>query len=471
MSALSTIVVSALFYYFSTNLGTLWPLAWIAPAPVLWYALGPAPSARVVLAAFAAFLAGEINLVPVYSGVVPVTALITTLAIPAAAFAGIVLLTGRLGSALPPAAGVLLFPALWTAWEYLFSLVSPNGTLLSIAYSQVSFLALIQVASVAGMAAITFLVSLLPAGLALALRAKPLRLSYILVPAFTLMLSLGFGIASLLHTDNAPTVRVGLGARDSNRLGFGTKDRSVAVYAAGAYAQAVESIAQGGAEVVLLPEACVTLRPEWEADVRAFFAGVARRARVLLVIGFDEYMADGTHRNVADVISRSGELIGQYVKHRHLPGQDYQVGKDVLTLPGRIGVSICKDLDFPSLGRLYARARTGLLLVPAWDFGRDARLHAQMAWLRGVEGGFSVARCAEEGLLSVTDSKGAAVAVVESAIGSEAQLVASVQPGPGNTIYARTGDIFAVACVLASAALVAFGEFRHTRSSRRQTAA
>jgi apolipoprotein N-acyltransferase len=321
------------------------------------------------------------------------------------------------------------------------------------------------------MAAITFLVSLLPAGLALALRVKPLRPSYILVPAFTLMLSLGFGIASLLRADNVPTVRVGLAAKDGNRLGYGTEDRSVAVYAAGTYAQAVESLAQGGAEAVLLPEACVTLRPEWEADVRAFFAGVARRARVLLVIGFDEYTADGTHRNVADVISRSGESIGQYVKHRHLPGQDYQVGKDVLTLPGRIGVSICKDLDFPYLGRRYARADTGLLLVPAWDFVKDARLHAQMAWLRGVEGGFSVARCAEEGLLSITDSKGAAVAVAESASGSEVQLAASVQPGPGNTIYARTGDIFAVACVLASAALVAFGEFRRTRSSRLQPAA
>ncbi len=457
MTALAIIVVSGLLYYSSTNLGTLWPLAWFAPAPVLWYALGPAPRVRVVLVAFAAFLAGEINLIPVYSSVVPVAALVVAVAIPAAAFAAVVFLTSRLGPVLPPASGVLLFPVLWTAWEYLFSLVSPNGTFLSVAYSQVPFPAVIQIASVAGMAAITFLVSLLPSGLAFALRVKPLRPGYILVPAFVLIAALGFGIASLLRVENTHEVRVGLISNNSNRRGYGTKERNVAFDVAAAYARAVDSMAPRGAELVLLPEACVTLRPEWSADVRASFAGVASRNRVLLVVGFDEYLADGTHRNVAEVISRSGTYIDRYIKQRHLPGQDYQTGKETLVLPGGIGVSICKDMDFPSLGRRYSLAGTGLMLVPAWDFGRDARLHAQMAWLRGVEGGYSVVRCAEDGLLSVTDSKGVAAAMSESMGKSDALLAASVKHGPGNTIYARTGDIFAVVCVLSSAAMVGFG--------------
>jgi apolipoprotein N-acyltransferase len=87
-------------------------------------------------------------------------------------------------------------------------------------------------------------------------------------------------------------------------------------------------------------------------------------------------------------------------------------------------------------------------------------LHARMAWLRGVEGGFAVVRCAEQGLLSVTDSKGAAIAVAESRKGSQVLLAASVRPGSGKTIYARTGDVFPVLCVLLSAALAAFGRRR-----------
>ena len=468
MMGLAAAAVSGLLYYLSTNLGTYWPLAWIAPAPALWYALGPAPGVRVLPVAFAAFLAGEISLIPVYSTVVPVAALVVALAVPAAAFAAAVLVAGRLGRFLPPATGVLLFPALWTAWEYVFSLVSPNGTFLSVAYSQVPFPALIQIAGVAGMAAITFLVSLVPSGLALALKMRPFRPSYILFPAFVLIAALGFGIASLLRVDNTPEARVGLIARNSNRRGYGTNERRVAVDVAAAYARAVDSMAPQGAEVVLLPEACVTLRPEWATDVRALFAGVASRNHVQMVIGFDEYLADGTHRNVAEVISQSGTYAGRYVKQRHLPGQDYQAGKEILVLPGGAGVSICKDLDFPSLGRRYSIAGTGLMMVPAWDFGKDARLHAQMAWLRGVEGGYSVVRCAEEGLLSVTDSKGIPVAITESRGESEVLLAASVRLGPGNTIYARTGEIFAIACVLASAAMAGFAVLRRRRRERKQ---
>jgi apolipoprotein N-acyltransferase len=46
---------------------------------------------------------------------------------------------------------------------------------------------------------------------------------------------------------------------------------------------------------------------------------------------------------------------------------------------------------------------------------------------------------------------------------SEVLLAASVRHGWGNTIYARTGDIFAFACILASAAMVGFGGFRRAR--------
>jgi apolipoprotein N-acyltransferase len=463
MSALIAVLSGGLLYSLSTNLGSLWPLAWIAPAPVLWYALGPARPLHVGLVAFTAFLAGEIGLVPVYSGIVPVPALVTAISVPAAAFAAVVLLSRRVAPALPPWAGVLVFPALWTAWEYLFALVSPNGTLLSIAYSQAPFLALIQVASVAGIAAITFLVSLFPSGLALALRTRPVRLGYVVIPVCAIAASLSFGIASLLGSRTGAPIRVGLAARDDNRAGFGTRDRAAAAAGAGTYAQAVESLAQGGAGLVVLPEACITLRPEWAWDVRTFLAETARMSRTQIVVGFDEYLQDGTHRNPADVISSAGAYIGQYVKQRHLPGQDYQAGTSILTLPGGMGVSICKDLDFPSIGRRYSRAGVGVLLVPAWDFGKDAQLHARMAWLRGVEGGFAVVRCAEQGLLSVTDSKGAAIAVAESRKGPEVLLAASVRPGSGKTIYARTGDVFPVLCVLLSAALAAFGWRRVTK--------
>ena len=58
------------------------------------------------------------------------------------------------------------------------------------------------------------------------------------------------------------------------------------------------------------------------------------------------------------------------------------------------------------LGRAYSRLGVDAMLVPAYDFDRDAWSHASMAVLRGVEGGFSVVRAARDGLLTVSDRYG-----------------------------------------------------------------
>jgi apolipoprotein N-acyltransferase len=95
-------------------------------------------------------------------------------------------------------------------------------------------------------------------------------------------------------------------------------------------------------------------------------------------------------------------------------------------------------MDFQGWSREYGRRDVRLLVVPAWDFVVDGRLHFRMALVRGIENGFAMARAAEQGLLTVTDGFGRIVASKTS--GSDALLVADVQPGPGTTFYTRTGD-------------------------------
>jgi apolipoprotein N-acyltransferase len=109
-------------------------------------------------------------------------------------------------------------------------------------------------------------------------------------------------------------------------------------------------------------------------------------------------------------------------------------------------------MDFPALGRLYGEAGVGLLLVAAWDFGRDGRLHARMAVVRGVESGFALVRTAQRGLLTVSDDRGRVVAEMPSGEGPEALLTARVAPGSGRTPYARWGDWFGWLCLLLLAA-------------------
>jgi apolipoprotein N-acyltransferase len=66
-----------------------------------------------------------------------------------------------------------------------------------------------------------------------------------------------------------------------------------------------------------------------------------------------------------------------------------------------------------------------------------------MAVMRGIEGGFSVVRSVQQGLATVTDHFGRVLASESSSAGPEVLLTADVSPGPGHTLYSRTGDWFA----------------------------
>ena len=111
------------------------------------------------------------------------------------------------------------------------------------------------------------------------------------------------------------------------------------------------------------------------------------------------------------MFAQSGELIADYAKQHLVPGFEarFKPGDEdvVRSIEGtRFGVAICKDMDFAQLGRTYSRLGVDAMLVPAYDFDRDASLHASMAVLRGVEGGFSVVRSARHGFLTVSDRYG-----------------------------------------------------------------
>jgi len=106
-----------------------------------------------------------------------------------------------------------------------------------------------------------------------------------------------------------------------------------------------------------------------------------------------------------------------------------------------------------------------VVLVPAWDFGRDADMAANMTKLRGVESGFTVVRSSREGLLSVTDPYGRVLASEHSARLPGMTLLATVTIGPAlTTIYTRIGDSLGWACVAAAILLVLAAHWRVRRA-------
>ena len=434
------IAASGVAFFLSSGLGVLWPLAWLAPIPVLLVAFKRSRRTAALIAFFSYFL-GSFTIL----GLFRVGGLIIFAAPPTIAFTLAVLATKSAISRLPAWAAALVFPAVFTAYEFLYSSISPNGTYWSLGYSQTDFLSLLQIVSITGLWGVIFLLTLVPSAVAVSWHR---RTPSPLVPAFLLLLcAVGYGTVRLSGSRGEGGGVVGVTALDS--AGGSASDL------ARAYSDRIRKLAAEGAEIVVVPEKLVEARPPDEDAAMQPFRDVARTARVAIVVGLNRTTTP--RHNVAVVIGRRGEVIAEYEKHHLVPliESAFAAGTAPRLFEGprsQWGVEICKDMDFPAWSREYGRRGVRLLAVPALDFVKDGRVHSRMALTRGVENGFAVARAAGQGRVTLSDAYGRVLVEQESA--ADGQVVQHLEAGPGATVYTKYGDWFGWVTVLILVALL-----------------
>ena len=458
MPIVLAVLLSGALWFASGGIYHAWPLAWVAPVPLLVVLPGLRP-ARAAVAAFAAAALGDLAYVVAYRAALAPEELVALVLITPLPYVAVALVWRTIARRRDLLVASLAYAALAAGMEYLVSLVSPNGTFGSVAYSQADLLAIVQLASATGPWGITFLVSLVAAALAGAWRGRErraIRDAGLVIAAVPLGLVLVWGDLRLVTAPAAsPSVRVGLAASDTANRPF-ARTAEEAVAAARGYAARAAALAERDVQFIVLPEKFTAVGPESRYGVEAALANVARRDRVTIVAGFNA-VGEGAPRNEAVVFGPDGRVVLRYDKVHLVPGLEagYVAGHALGMVPDSAvaaGVAICKDLDFVPLGRAYAQAGTALLLVPAWDFGLDGWLHSRMAILRSVEGGFALARVASDGRLTVSDPRGRVVAERASDAAPEVLLAAAVPVGGAGTFYSRTGDWFAWLCLAVAVA-------------------
>lgn len=189
------------------------------------------------------------------------------------------------------------------------------------------------------------------------------------------------------------------------------------------------------------------------------FATLANRENCLIIVGWT--LQGKYDRNMATVFFPDGESTLEYQKKHLVKGweRNFSQGKHTLTFDykqSKIGVAICKDLDFPEWIRKYSSA--AVLLVPAWDFQTDHWLHSRIAFLRGVENGFTLVRSAKEGDLTVSDPYGRVVKEkVFTKDSRENILVAEFEPVKLNTCYSKYGNWFNWLVLIALFIMILYG--------------
>jgi len=442
-------VFSGALYFFSTGLEGFRPLLWIAPVPVLILSLKSSWRLTAALA-FVAYLIGGLNLFGYLSRLAPIGVAVGSIIIPSIAFSLTVLAYRFAMLHINHPLSFIVFPVVWTSYEYLLSIGSPHGTAGSIAYTQSDFLSLIQITSLTGIWGITFILTLVPASIAAAwyYRDKNKKALVILLSS----LAVGFAIVCygwirLSEPASGQPIRAGLAAIDSTAEYFETTQRDEALRVIEAHTRMIGILAEQGAKIVVLPEKLIGVTDEYEDDILRLLGEAAQQGNVFLVVGLNRLNPE-RNRNLAAIISPDGRLLAEYDKAFLVPGFESKFDRGTRLVNFKVsglsaGVTICKDMDFPRWISRYGSAGVGILFVPAWDFTEDAWLHSRMAILRAVENGFALVRSAKEGFLTVCDYRGRIIGDVASSASPEVHLVDEVTYGPGRTFYSKAGDWFA----------------------------
>jgi apolipoprotein N-acyltransferase len=471
--AAAAALLSGVLGYLGTGLHPIAALTWLVPLPVLL----AAPRVRWPLALGAAalgWIAAQSTLWSYFAHQLdlPPGVLVAVLALyPLLAVAGTALFKALLARGWPVAAA-LAVPAVWAAGEYLVSTAQPHGAWLSLAYTQAGVRPVLQVASLTGAWGVTFLLTGVAAAVAAATAPTPparppaaqrglgtaARVRVVVAAAAVLLVTGGYAAERLLTVPAGHRVRVAVlgGPADGELRPDSPAGRALLA----AYTRQIGTVASQGAKVVVLPEKV------FDADERTWplvagpLAALATRDRVDVVVGAVARHG-GTATNVAVAFPASGAAPVTYAKRHLIPGletDEVQPGHGPLQrVPDdtRLGLIICKDLDFPDLVRDNRAHGASVLLAPAWDLGGDGWLHSRMAVTRGVESGLWVARAGRRGELTISDPTGRVVAEADATAHPDAAIVADVTTGTAPTPYARFGDWFAWACAAAVLLLLA----------------
>lgn len=449
------------------------------------------------LASGAVYFAGTLYWIPgviqTYGGLNGLVAVLVGLALVAylalypALFA---VVTGRLAGRVGRRAAFFA-PAIWVATEYARGWVLGGFPWVLLGYSQASVLPIAQLASLCGVYGLSALVSGASGALAYAVLARGRRRVAALVAAgAAVAVPAVWGAARL-----ADDVLIRQGAPISVALVQGNIaqdqkwDRAHANAIFRTYLELSREAAEKGARLIIWPESATPFFFEETEVGRESIRQLAADTRATLLFGSDqiEHTTPPKYFNAAYLVGPDGETkavyrkihlvpFGEYVPFKRLlffasplveSVSDFSAGDEAVMLPAdghRLSTAICYEIVYPALIRQFVLAGSELLTTitnDAW-YGRTSapHQHFEQAAMRAIEQGRYLARSANTGISAIVDPYGRTV--VRSALFERTVLVGEARLLTGRTVYGRTGDLLAYACLALTLALGLVGTIGRT---------
>ena len=374
------------------------------------------------------------------------------------------------------------FPVLWVGLEYLRSFLLTGFPWASLGYSQYRTLPLIQIADIAGVYGLSFLIALSNILLYLVLKgmAGKEKPSYptkgTAVFLLLMVATLGYGFSRLNSTDTGEPLKVSL---IQGNIPQDVKwDPAFQEATVGIYERLSRHPSVAGSDLVVWPESAAPFFFQDDARYAGRIRKLAAELEANLITGSPAYERTDSgvkYLNSAFLIAPSGEVAGRSDKIHLVPFGEYVPMSTLLpfvnklvtgigdfspgtaavpleTGKGKAGILICFEGIFPELSRAYVRAGSRLLVNisnDAWYKQSSAPYqHLSMTVFRAVENHVPLVRATNTGISSIIDSRGHIQGMTP--LFREAVLTGEVRFGSGDTLYCRYGDFFAISCLILS---------------------
>jgi len=370
----------------------------------------------------------------------------------------------------------LIFPIITTAIFFLSSLEGPfddgSGTSSSFGYGY-GTLAFVQVRSLFGIWILVFihswLFSIVNYFWENRFRWKKIKIPAIIYSA-VLLLTFLFGIVriSSLFSPVSDTVKIAAvvlipedgEAVPMSRI-FGTKTTSPFEQTISRIEGITKKAVENGAQIVSFQEYAMVINHEEENRLRGMYRQIAKDNNTFLSITYACFTKEGKGENKHLFIDGDGEIRLDYTK-RYLLGLGpfgesgvFKKGPEIIqsieTPYGKIGISICRDMAFPSYLKQAARAHVDIMLSPSYDWPKSPA-----AWYltSTIENGFSFVRPTYNGYSYAADYHGNELTHMDSDQAEDGIMYADVPVQGIKVLYPIIGDLFGWLCVVAMLILI-----------------
>lgn len=209
------------------------------------------------------------------------------------------------------------------------------------------------------------------------------------------------------------------------------------------------------AKIVTFQENSMTVSEENENKLIKQSKKTAKENDIYFSITYGIFPKEGKGVNKQLLINNQGEIEIDYAK-RYLLGLGehgetgvFKKGVEVIqtaaTPYGRIGISICRDMNFPAYIRQAGKHNVDIMLSPSYDWPKST---SPSYALRAIENGFSFVRPVYNGISFAVDYNGKTLAQMDSDKTEDGILYANVPTQGIKTIYSIIGDLLGWLCVL-----------------------